>query len=130
MDYNQSVIAFLCTGNVLQHTKHAEKKTAKDVNRKVHFSHYMDALHSFQTFVCKQILISSTAHSVRAVHQQKVGLAAFDSKRWLCEDTTHTHSHGHVKTVSSPEVLTALRGIVVSAFPNILVRCDLPGTSY
>ena len=81
--------AFLCTGqvdgNVVQHAKPVEKKTAKGVKRKVkdehlHFSYYMDALRSFQTFVCEQNLISSTAHSIRTVHQLKVGLTAFDTK--------------------------------------------------
>ena len=85
-----------------------EKKIAKGVKRKVkdghlHFTHYLDALHSFQTFVCKQNLISSTAHTVRTSHQRKVGLTAFDTKRWLCEDTMHTYSHGHRDTVGDPE---------------------------
>ena len=82
----------------MQHDRPVKKKTAKGVKRKVkyehlHFTHYMVALRSFQTFVCRQNLISSTAHSVRTVHQRKVGLAAFDTKRWLCEDTIHAHSH-------------------------------------
>ena len=65
----------------------------------------MDALHSFQTFVCRQNLISSTAYSVRTVHHRKVGLTAFDTKRWLREGTMHTHSHGHKDTVEDPMVL-------------------------
>ena len=86
--------AFLCTGkvdrNAVQHSIPVEKKTANGVKRKVkddhfHFTHYLDAL-------CKQNLISSTAHSVRTVHQRKAGLTAFDTKRWLCEDTIHTHA--------------------------------------
>ena len=95
--------AFLCTGkvgrNIVQHSRPVEKKIAKGVKRKVkdehlHFTHQLDALHSFQTFVRKQNLISSTAHTVRTAHQRKVGLTAFDTKRWLCEDTIHTHPHG------------------------------------
>ena len=82
--------AFLCTGkvnrNIVQHSRPVEKKIAKGVKRKVkdehlHFIHYLDALHSFQTFVSNQNLISSTAHTVRTVHQRKVGLSAFDTKR-------------------------------------------------
>ena len=88
--------AFLCTGkvdkNVLQHTRHGEKKTAKGVKRKVHFAHYLNTLHSFQSYVCKQNLISSTAHTIRTTDTRKIGLTAFDTKRWLCEDTAHTHS--------------------------------------
>ena len=70
--------AFLCTGkvdrNIVQHSRPVEKKIAKGVKRKVkdehlHFTHYLNALHSFQTFVSKQNLISSTAHTVQTVHQ-------------------------------------------------------------
>ena len=73
----------LCTGevdkNVLQHTRPVEKKTAEGVKRKVkddhlHFKHYMSVLIYFQTFVCKQNLISSSAHT------PKIGLTAFDTK--------------------------------------------------
>ena len=70
-----------------------------------HFTHYLDALHSFQTFVSKQDLISSIAHTVRTVHQRKVGQKAFDTKRWMCMDTVHTQSHGHRNTVGDPEAL-------------------------
>ena len=85
--------AFLCTGkvdrNIIQHTNPVEKKTAKGVKRKVkdehlHFNHYLDALQNFQSFVCKQNLI---------------GLTAFDTKRWLCDDTIHTHLHDHHRTI-------------------------------
>ena len=88
--------AFLCTGNVdknvLRHTRPVEKKTAKVVKHKVHFAHYLNTLHRFQSYVCKQNLISSTAHTIRTTHTRKIGLTAFDTKRWLCEDTVHTHS--------------------------------------
>ena len=93
--------------NALHHTRPVEKKTAKGVKRKVkddqlHFAHYLDVLRSFQSYVCKQHLISSTTHTVRTAHTRKVGLTEFDNKRWLCEDTVHTHSHGHKDTVSDP----------------------------
>ena len=106
--------AFLCTGkvnkSVIQHTRPIEKKTAKGVRRKekdghLHFEHYLDVLRSFKSYVCKQNLISSTNHTVRTVHTREVGLTAFDTKRWLCEDTVHTHSHGHKDTVSNPSDL-------------------------
>ena len=96
--------AFKCTGkvdkNTLHHSRPVEKKTAKGVKRKVkdehlHFQHYLDAFKNFHAFVCKQNLISSRSHTVRSVHQRKIGLTAFDTQRWLCDDTIHTHSHGH-----------------------------------
>ena len=110
--------------NVLQHTRPVEKKTAKGVNRKVkddhlHFAHYLDVLRSFKSYVCKQNLISSTDHTVRTVR-----LTAFETKRWLCEDTVPTHSHDHKYTVSNPSDLFT---------KSYIVRCfshnDLPGTA-
>ena len=87
----------------------------------LHFKHYLDALSNLQTFVCKQNLISSTSHTVRTVHNRKVGPTAFDTKRWMCEDTVHTHSHGHRDTVPY------LAKCIVNA--GVLSRNDLPGTS-
>ena len=52
--------------------------------------------------MCKQNLISSSAHTVRTVHNRKVGLTAFDTNRWLCEDTIHTHSQRQRDTVANP----------------------------
>ena len=68
----------------MQHTRPVEKKTA-GVKRKVkdddlHFNHYLDALCNFQTLVCKQNIILSTGHTGLSVHNQKVGLTAFDTK--------------------------------------------------
>ena len=94
--------AFLRTGkvsnNVLQHINPVEKKTAKEVKRRVkdahlHFAYYLDTLNNFHTHIHN--LIKSTLHTVRTVHMCKVGLSAYDTKRWLCEDAIHTHAHGH-----------------------------------
>ena len=124
--------AFLCTGKVdkyvLQHTRPVEKKTAKGVKRKVnddhlHFAHYLYVLHSFKSHVCKQNLISSTKHTVRTVHTRKVGLTAFDTKRWLCEDTVHTHSHGHKDAVSNPSDLFSKSCLVKCFFKNFIQIC-------
>ena len=95
---------------MLGHTGPVEKKTAKGVKRKVkddhlHFTHYLDTLRSFKSYVCKQNLISSTSHTVRTIHTRKVGLTAYDTKRWLCEDTVHTHSHDHKDTVPDPRCI-------------------------
>ena len=101
--------AFLCTSkvdqNVLQHTRTVDKKTAKGVTSKVkddhlHFAHYLNTLRNFTTYVCKQNQISTTTHNVSTPHTRKIGLTAFDIKRWLCEDNVHTHSHGHKATIS------------------------------
>ena len=93
--------AFLCTGklcnNVFQHTNPVEKKTAKGVKRSVkdahlYFVQYLDAPNNFRTYLFRQNLIKSTSHTVRTVHMCKAGLTAYDTKRWLCDDTIHTRS--------------------------------------
>ena len=89
---------FHCIGKVdkneLEHTRVVEKKKAGDTREvkddHLHFTQLLG--HIAQQCVCKQNLISSTSHTVPNVHTRKVGLAAFDKKRWLCEDTAHTHS--------------------------------------
>ena len=110
-----------------------EKKTTKGVKRKVnhlHFAHYLDVLRSFKSYVCKQNLISSTNLTVRTVHTPMVGLTTFDTKRWLYEDTVHTHSHGHKDTVSDPSDLFT-KSYIVNCFTNVGIfsRNDLPGTA-
>ena len=105
VDLRPKCYAFLCTGkvynNVFQHTRRIEKKTAKGVRRSVNdahlnFAHYLDALNNFRTYRCRQNLIKSTLHTV---HMCKVGLTAYDTKRWLCDDTIYTHAHGHRSTL-------------------------------
>ena len=100
-----------------------EKKTAKCVKHNVkddhlHFTHYLNTLRSFKSYVCKQKLISSTSHTVRTAHTRKVVLTAFDTKRWLREDTIHAHPHGLKDTVPDPDlslsgVLQMLASLVV-----------------
>ena len=114
--------------NVVQHANPVEKKTAKGVKRKVkenhlHFQHYLDALKYVQSFVCKQNLITSTSHTVRTVHQRKVGLTAFDTKRWLCDDTIHTHSHGHYYASMVNSNTAFLGTMVVEAIKRLKPDC-------
>ena len=121
--------------NIVQHSRPVEKKISKGVKHQVkdehlHFTHYLDALRSFQTFVSKHNLISSTVHTVCTVHQRKVGLTAFDTKRWMCEDTIHTHPHGHRDTVDDPEALvdkSLMTCAIAKAFN--LVKAE-PGQSH
>ena len=97
--------AFLCTGkasnNMLQDNNPVEKKTAKGVKHRVkdahlHFKHYLDALRNSHTYLCDR---TSTLHTVHTIHMCKVGLTAYDTKRWLCDDTIHTHAHCHQNTL-------------------------------
>ena len=90
--------------NLFQHTNPVEKKTAKGVKRwakdaHLQYAHYLGALNNFHTYLCRQNLTRSNLHTVRIVHMCKVGLPAYDTKRWLCDDTIHTHTNGHRSTL-------------------------------
>ena len=121
----------------MQHTRSVEKKTAKGGKCKVkddqlQFNHYLDALRNFQMLVCKQNLISSTAHTVRTVHNRTIGLTAFDTKQWLCEHTIRTHSRGHKDTMSDSKYMDLVNDFyIVECVTNagVFSRNDLPGTS-
>ena len=73
---------------------------------------------------------SSTNHTVRTGHTRKIGLAAFGTKRWPCEDRVHTHSHGHKDTMSNPSDLFS-KSYMVKFLTNlgIFSHNDLPGTA-
>ena len=64
------------------------------------------------------------------MHTRKVGLTAFDTKRWLCKDTVHTHSHGHKDTVPDPMYLVN-RSFIIRCIvgAGVFTRKDLPGIS-
>ena len=56
----------------------------------------------------------------------------FDTKRWLCEDTVHTHLHGHKDTVSDPEYIELVNKcwiVECVTKAGILSYNDLPGTT-
>ena len=123
------------SNNTLHHTKPLEKQTATGVKLKVkddhlHFAHYLGTSRSFRLFFCKRNLIPSTAHIVRTAHTRKVGLTAFDTKRWLCEDTVDAHLHGHKDTASDPSCLFT-NSYIVNCFTGggLFCRNDLSGTA-
>ena len=72
-------------------------------------------------------LIKSTLHTVRTVHMCKVGLSAYDTKRWLCEDAIHTHAHGHRslsprrgRRTCSPQVKNVVKVTLIIDYFEIL----------
>ena len=42
--------------------------------------------------------IDSDLHKVFTYSTEKIGLSAFDSKRWICDDGISTYAFGHWKT--------------------------------
>ena len=83
-----------------------EKKTAKGVKRAFtqnHISHvdYRRCLISDERKDKQQLAtfntIRSKKHVVQSLEIQKVGLCAYDNKRYLLDDGIESHSYGHYK---------------------------------
>ena len=77
-----------------------EKQIAKGVNtavKKALLRHemYTDAVFHLNTYMVEQNTIKSKAHALGSYHQTKIGLSAFDTKRWICDDGISTRAHGH-----------------------------------
>ena len=42
--------------------------------------------------------IGSNNHKIFTYNTYKIGLSAFDTKRWICDDGIHTFTFGHWRT--------------------------------
>ena len=58
-------------------------------------------------------------------------MTAFDTKRWLCEDTIHTHSHGHKDTIPNSKYMNLANKSYIKCIVDagIYSHDDLPRTS-
>ena len=42
--------------------------------------------------------VGSSSHKIYTYNTDKIGLSAFDTKRWICDDGVHTLAFGHWRT--------------------------------
>ena len=79
------------------------KVTAKGVNasaaKKLSFGDYEYFLSSLLPKRVNIRRIGSDLHNVITYSTEKIGLTAFDTKRWICDDGISTDAFGHWKTV-------------------------------
>ena len=80
-----------------------EKKTAKGVKasvkeRRLRHQNYLTCLKEQKSFYVSLNQIRSDRHILYSVHQRKVGLSSYDTKRWVQDDGISTLAHGHYKT--------------------------------
>ena len=78
-----------------------EKQTAKGTKTSVRKAflrhvHFKTSLNELSTVTVRQNTIQSKHHVLRSMHQTKVALTAFDTKRWICDDNIHTRAYGHI----------------------------------
>ena len=85
------------------HTRADCKKVAKGTKYSVkekhlRHEHYRQALMDWSDVYVRQNVIQSRNHSLTTVHQCRVSLTAYDTKRWIAADGLHTLAHGHYFT--------------------------------
>ena len=69
------------------------------VKRKLRHSHYPETLELCKPTYVVQNNIVSKKHTLYSVNQTKIGLNAFNVKRYILEDGIHTLAHGHYKAL-------------------------------
>ena len=80
------------------------KNTAKGVktkvkNTKLSFADYEQYLRTLDVKVVRMNTIRSDHHKLYSLTTKKVGLSAFDDKRYICADGISTLAHGHIDTL-------------------------------
>ena len=87
------------TKTIYANDKMAAKGTKSSVEA-AHFRHdqFVDSLRNLSTYDVQQNLLRSRNHTISSVSAKKIGLSAFDTKRWICDDGITTLAHGHWRT--------------------------------
>ena len=80
----------------------ANKNTAKGVKGEVakglSFDDYEKCLRTLKHKEVNIKRIGSDCHRIYTYNSNKIGLSAFDTKRWICADGIHTLAFGHWRT--------------------------------
>ena len=100
--YSFLFIGFVKDNIILDMEEHQYQKAkgVKEDVKKAHLrhKHYKDCLNNLKSFIVKQNIIKSKAHTISTYHMNKVALTAFDTKRWIENDNINTLAHGHYYT--------------------------------
>ena len=78
--------------------KNAAKGIQSSVAKKLTFENFE---HCLKTLLTKQVdikRIGSDHHNLFTYSIGKIGLSAFDTKRWICDDGISTYAFGHWRT--------------------------------
>ncbi len=81
-----------------------ENHTAKGINKgvkktKLSFADYEECLQKLELKSLSMNSIRSDHHKLYSLTTNKIGLSAFDDKRYICDDGISTLAHGHYKAV-------------------------------
>ena len=83
---------------IIVDNKNANKGIAKTEAKKLSFNDYERTLRTLKSKKVDIKRIGSDHHNVFTYKTNKIGLSAFDTKRWICEDGIHTFAFGHWRT--------------------------------
>ena len=87
------------TKTILANDKMAAKGTKSSVKTAhLRHHHYVDCLNNLSTIDVRQNLLRSRNHTISSISTKKIGLSAFDNKRWILNDGITTLAHGHWRT--------------------------------
>ena len=83
---------------IIVDNKNAAKGIQGTVAKRLTFDDYQRCL---KTLLLKHVdikRIGSDHHKIFTYNTEKIGLSAFDTKRWICDDGVHTSAFGHWRT--------------------------------
>ena len=89
--------------NTVVHLDEDCKKVAKGTKyavkeKHLKHEHYRQALLDWRNIYVRQNMIRSRDHTLSTIHQCRVSLTCYDTKRWITADGIHTFAHGHYMT--------------------------------
>ena len=87
-------------------------KKAKGVKKSVVKKQIMHEQYKKTLFDTEQLwhgmnILRSEGHEIYGMHQNKISLSPFDSKRWMAEDGIHTHAYGYNPATKEADLLAA-----------------------
>ena len=97
--------------NCVIHRNDVEKQKSKGtkksiLKRFVTHHHYKTCLREMRDIKVRQNTIKSKKHVLGTYHQRRVGLSAWDTKRWVRGSGIETYAYGHYRTRTAREMTT------------------------
>ena len=95
--------------NRVKHRKdteiHKSKGTQKKIlKRYIRHSHYVKCHSQLKEIRVIQNSLKSVKHAIGTYNQKRIGLSAWDTKRWVCECNIKTYAYGHYRTRTATAV--------------------------
>lgn len=81
-------------------------KGVKETVKKVHLRHdnYVEVRENLSVLYMSQNTINSKKHQLHSIHQMRMALTAFDTKRWICNNNIDTYAYGHYRTRDGEDI--------------------------